>query len=332
VSTSGPRRPSRPRKPRPPSAADRASAALGGRAVRGITYWVVVAVGVLLLALWIVSGPVCGISNVTVDGYTGPDKAAVQETAELVADTGSMVRVPVGDMRRALTRFPGIIDVNVTRDWPRSITVDVTMGEPVAVLAVDSGGRYLLSPSGQVMGKADATAGLPVIRVKALPPGGVLTAPGERAALLLVGWLPPEVAGRLRNLRYSDGRLFADLASGLELRIGAPEQLAEKAQALVAVLSQADPAVLAKGAYLDISNPRRPMLGSKVVPITEGADGVSTTGGTDSTGGSDATGGTDTTGSGVDGSTGDGTGGSMGNDTGDGSSAGDSGAAGDPSG
>lgn len=295
------------------------------RVVRRATYWAVVAVGLLLLVLWIVSGPACGISNVTVDGYTGPDKAAVQETAELVAGTGSMVRVPVGDMRRALTRFPGIIDVDVKRDWPRSITVDVTMGEPVAILAVDSGGRYLLSPSGQIMGKADGAGGLPVIRVKALPPGGVLAAPGERAALLFIGWLTPEVAARLRNLRYEDGRLFADLANGLELRIGAPEDLAQKAQALAAVLSQADPAVLARAAYLDISNPRRPMLGSKVVPITEGADGTSTTGGTDTTGATDTTGGTGTTG-GTD-TTGDG---SASPD--DGSGAGDSSASGDPSG
>ncbi len=319
MSTKGPRRPSgsrragRPRKPRPPSAGERASAVVNNRAVRGITYWLVVGVGVLLLALWIVSGPACGISNVTVDGYTGPDKAAVQETAEIVAGTGSMVRLPVGDMRRALTRFPGVVEVNVTRDWPRSITVDVTMGEPVAILAVDSGGRYLLSPSGQVMGKADATAGLPVIRVKALPPGGVLTAPGDRAALLFVGWLTPEVAGRLRNLRYVDGRLFADLANGLELRIGAPEQLAEKAQALAAVLSQAAPETLAKAAYLDISNPRRPMLGSKVVPIIEGAEGTSTTGGTDTTGAGDGSSGDDES-------------------PGNGSGSGDSSAAGDPSG
>jgi len=299
VSTSGPRRPSRPRKPRPPSAGERASAVVNNRAVRGVTYWIVVAIGVLLLALWVVSGPVCGISNVTVKGYTGSQKAAVQETAELVAASGSMVRVPVGDMRRALTRFPGIVDVDVTRDWPRSVTVDVTMGEPVAILAVDSGGRYLLSPSGQVMGRAGAVAGLPVIRVKTPPPGGVLTDPGERAALLFVGWLPPDVAGRLRNLRYQGGRLFADLANGLELRIGTPDQLAQKAQALAAVLSQANPEVLARAAYLDISNPRRPMLGSKVVPIQEGGTGTSTTDGTDTTGG-----GTDTTGSGTDGGTG----------------------------
>ena len=295
------------RPPRRPSASDRASAVVGNRAVRGITYWAVVAVGVLLLALWIVSGPACGISSVTVKGYTGKDTAAVQETAELVAGTGSMVRVPVGDMRRALTRFPGVIDVDVQRDWPRSITVDVTMGEPVAILAVESGGRYLLSPSGQVMGKAGTAVGLPVISVKTLPPGGVLTDPGQRAALLFVGWLQPEIAGRLRNLRFQDGRLFAELANGLELRIGPPENLAQKAQALAAVLSQADPKALAAAAYLDITNPQRPMLGSKIVPIPEQVDPVT---GTSSTGdtstvdqGTDTTGGTEnvgTTGDSVD--------------------------------
>ena len=259
------------------------------RSVRGVTYWVVVGIAALLLVLWVVSGPVCGISGVTVEGYTGTDRAAVQQTAELVAGTGSMVRLPVGDMRRALTRFPGVIDADITRNWPRSITVTVTMGDPVAILDVASGGRYLLSPSGQVMGPAAGAVGLPVIRVKALPPGGVLTDPGQRAALLFIGWLQPEVAGRLRNLRSEGGRLYAQLANGLELRIGAPEQLAEKAQALAAVLSQADPKELAAAAYLDISNPRRPMLGSRTLTI-EPPVGATSTDGTSTTGG-----GTDTT-------------------------------------
>lgn len=300
----GSRPPRRPSRKRAPSSAQRASAVARNPVVRQVTYWLVVGIGVLLLVLWMVSGPACGISNVTVKGYTGTDTAAVQETAEIVAATGSMVRLPVGDMRKALTRFPGIIDTDITRDWPRSITVNVTMGEPVAILDVESGGRYLLSPSGQVMGKAGGTVGLPVISVKTPRPGGVLTDPGQRAALLFIGWLPPEVAGRLRKLRFEGGRLFAELANGLELRVGAPNDLAEKAQALVAVLSQADPEALARAAYLDISNPRRPMLGSRVVPVPDPATGTSTTGGTstvdDGTGTTGVPGNTDTTGDSVD--------------------------------
>ena len=146
---------------------------------------------------------------------------------------------------------------------------------------------------------------LAVIKVKAPPPGGVITDPGQRAALLFVGWLQPEVAGRLRNLRFQDGRLFADLANGLELRIGTPTKLAQKAQALAAVLAQADPAALSRAAYLDISNPARPMLGSRIVPVpvpapapgTSTTDATSTTGGTSTTGvPTDTTGGTGTTG------------------------------------
>ena len=296
MSTGGPRRPRRDRR-RPPASGvgARASAIAGNRLVRLVTYWLVIGLGLLLLVLWIVSGPLLGISTVTVEGYTGKQQAAVQQTAELVAGTGSMVRLPRGDMRRALTRFPGVLDATIDRDGLRSIVVEVEMGDPVAVLTLASGERYLLSPSGQVMGKAEGTAGLPVIRLASYPPGGVLTEPGQRAALTFIGWLPPEYAGRLRNLRGEGGRLFATLANGLELRIGPPTDLAEKAQALVAVLSQADPAVLARAAYLDISNPRRPMLGSKVVPLTDGA-GTSTTGsGTDTTGA-----GTDTTGGGTD--------------------------------
>lgn len=294
MSTGGPRRPPRDRRrPASPGPRARASAIAGNRLVRLVTYWAVITFALLLLLLWIVSGPLLGISTVAVQGYTGKQQAAVQQTAELVAGTGSMVRLPRGDMRRALTRFPGVLDASIERDGLRSISVEVEMGDPVAVLSLASGQRYLLSPSGQVMGAAEGTAGLPVIRVASYPPGGVLAEPGQRAALTFIGWLPPEYAGRLRNVRGEGGRLFATLANGLELRIGPPTDLAEKAQALVAVLSQADPEALSAAAYLDISNPGRPMLGSKVVPLTD-EGGTSTTGdGTDTTG--PATEGTGTT-------------------------------------
>jgi cell division protein FtsQ len=250
-------------------------------------------VAAVLLILWIVSGPLLGISNVTVVGYTGPYTAQVQQSAELVAETGSMVRLPSGDMRVALTRFPGVLDATIERDWPRSITVRVTEGEPVAILAVDHGGRYLLSPSGQVMGKAGSRGGLPVIAVEAYPPGGVLTGRGQRAALAFIGWLPPEIAGRIRDLHAVGGGLEARLSNGLLLRLGTATKLAEKAQALVAVLSQADPKALDTAAYLDLSTPSRPMLGSSLLTITP-SDGTSTTG--TSTSGIDQTVTTDTTG------------------------------------
>lgn len=251
------------------------------RRVRALVIGVVAAVAVVLAALWIISGPLLGISGVTVRGYRGPDRPAVQRTAELVAGTGTMVRLPTGDMRRALTRFPGIADVSIQREWPRSVTVIVTMAPPVAVLAVDGGGRYLLAPNGQVTGRADARGGLPVIHMKQVPAGGVIVAPVPRAALRFIGWLPPEIAGRLRNIRAVGGRLVADLSGGPELRIGLPEKLAEKAQALAAVVSQADPKELAAAAYLDISSPTRPMLGSRAsrtVTAGVGAPGTTTDG------------------------------------------------------
>ncbi len=255
--------------------------------LRIAAYVSVVTVASVLLILWTISGPVFGISNVTVKGYTGDYRAEVQQSAELVAGTGSMVRLPSGDMRTALTRFPGVLDTDIERDWPWSITVRVTMGAPIAILSVKGGGRYLISPSGQVMGKAGARAGLPVITVASYPQSGVLTANGQRAALRFIGWLPPDVAGRIRDLHAVGGGLEAKLNNGLELRLGAATKLAEKAQALVAVLSQADPKALDAAAYLDLSNPSRPMLGSTiqrlVVPgTTDGTetDGTSTTGGT----------------------------------------------------
>ena len=254
--------------------------------LRIAAYASVVTVASVLLILWIVSGPLFGISDVTVKGYTGDYPAEVQQSAEMVAGTGSMVRLPSGDMRTALTRFPGVLDTEIERDWPWSITVRVTMGAPVAILTVKGGGRYLISPSGQVMGKAGNRAGLPVITVALYPQSGVLTANGQRAALRFIGWLPPEIAGRIRDLHAVGGGLEASLNNGLELRLGGATKLAEKAQALVAVLSQADPKALDAAAYLDLSNPSRPMLGSSIQRlVVPGTTDGTTTGRTSTTGG-----------------------------------------------
>ena len=254
--------------------------------LRIAAYASVVTVASVLLILWIVSGPLFGISDVTVKGYTGDYPAEVQQSAEMVAGTGSMVRLPSGDMRTALTRFPGVLDTEIERDWPWSITVRVTMGAPVAILTVKGGGRYLISPSGQVMGKAGNRAGLPVITVASYPQSGVLTANGQRAALRFIGWLPPEIAGRIRDLHAVGGGLEASLNNGLELRLGGATKLAEKAQALVAVLSQADPKALDAAAYLDLSNPSRPMLGSSIQRlVVPGTTDGTTTGRTSTTGG-----------------------------------------------
>ena len=259
--------------------------------LRIAAYVSVVTVASVLLILWIVSGPLLGISDVTVKGYTGDYPAEVQQSAEMVAGTGSMVRLPSGDMRTALTRFPGVLDTEIERDWPWSITVRVTMGAPVAILTVKGGGRYLISPSGQVMGKAGNRAGLPVITVASYPQSGVLTANGQRAALRFIGWLPPEIAGRIRDLHAVGGGLEASLNNGLELRLGGATKLAEKAQALVAVLSQADPKALDAAAYLDLSNPSRPMLGSSIQRlVVPGTTDGTTTGGTSTTGGTNADG------------------------------------------
>lgn len=278
MSTGGPSRPRRPSPgKRPRSGRRMPSPEQRDRMLRIGGLVAVVAVAVVLLVTWAVSGPLFGISNVTVKGYSGPYRAEVQRSADLVAETGSMVRLPSGDMRKALTRYPGVLNATIERDWPRSITVEVEMGEPVAILQVEGGGRYLLSPSGQVMGKAGSRGGLPVIVVNTAPTGGVLTGRGPRAALTFIGWLPPEIAGRIRDLKAVGGGLQGKLSNGLVLRLGSATNLSEKAQALVAVLSQADPKALDAAAYLDLSKPTRPMLGSSLV-VTRPADGTTTDG------------------------------------------------------
>ena len=91
----------------------RARVAVGGllalRRRIGRQLWI----AALLLVLWVVSGPVCGISGVTVEGYTGTDRAAVQQTAELVAGTGSMANTRLcGSLARCAVMIPMLAPIS----------------------------------------------------------------------------------------------------------------------------------------------------------------------------------------------------------------------------
>jgi cell division septal protein FtsQ len=212
---------------------------------------------------WVLTGPPVGIHGVAVEGYDGPNRAAVETTARLVAGEGTILDLPVGPMRAALTRFPWIEDVSLARDFPRGIRVEVTQAEPAAVAVPARGRKVLLTAEGRVLGLAPSRGGLARVRLAGTAPaeGGRVTEADARRSLQLVRSLAPALAGRLRDLRVEDGEMVGRLAGGPELRLGPPEGLALKAKALTAVLGHLSADQERSARYLDVSVPDRPALG-----------------------------------------------------------------------
>ena len=224
----------------------------------------VAAAAVAAGAWWILTGPPVGIHGVSVEGYEGPNRAAVETTARLVAGEGTILDLPVGPMRTALTRFPWVEDVRVARSFPRGITVEVTQAEPAAVAVPARGRSVLVTASGRVLGPApSASGGLARVRLAgdAPPEGGRIGEADARRSLDLVRSLAPALAARLRDLRVEDGEMVGSLAGGPEVRLGPPDAIQLKAKALTAVLGHLTADQERSARYLDVSVPDRPALG-----------------------------------------------------------------------
>lgn len=228
------------------------------RARAGVT-----ALGLLAFALgwWLATGPLLAPRDVTVTGYAGRDLPQLERALERAAGAGSLLSLPRGALRRTAMQFPGVREIGVRRDLPFGVAVDVVPARPLAVAAGD-GAPVLVSETGRVLGPAPERARVGWLRISGPAPAyGQPLPAASRAALTLLGTLPPEMSRRVRALHRRGGRLEGRLTGGPELRLGPPADMAVKAVALEAVLNQMSPEEESAARYIDLSAPRYPAIG-----------------------------------------------------------------------
>ncbi|HEX2502580.1 MAG TPA: cell division protein FtsQ/DivIB [Miltoncostaeaceae bacterium] len=229
------------------------------------------ALAALGLLWWLAHGPLLAVNGVTVRGYDREDRAALTAAISEAASGGTMASPPVDEIRSAAAAFPWVAAVSVQRDWPRRVTVDVTMARPAGVAAGPGGEAALVSEAGRVLGPVPDRAGLGWLRLPAAPPAaGYALGESDRAGLTFLAAAPPAAARRVRRLALdSTGALSARIDGGPVLRLGRPEDLAAKARALAVVLAQVPPADLAAATYIDLRVPVRPAIGGLPPAVPE---------------------------------------------------------------
>jgi cell division septal protein FtsQ len=132
--------------------------------------------------------------------------------------------------------------VEVRRDWPATIVVELTERRSVAAVAAGEDRWQVIDADGRVVAVVDELPPELVLLADVAPAGG----PGERVAgadahLAVAVALPDELRDRMRAVRTSDaGDLLLDLAPEGRARLGAPDDLEQKLAALVVVLDQVD--------------------------------------------------------------------------------------------
>jgi cell division protein FtsQ len=186
--------------------------------------------------------PVLDVDEVRITGAEGPNAALIRDLAG-VSEGVALVDVDTGAIENRLEGLPWVREVDVEKQWPNTITVQVT--ERTAVAVVPSGtGWARLDAEGVVMGRESspdpaATEGLPVISVPLSVAVGDVhleAAPGLAVISALTADLEPWV----RAVTVDGDRVGLDLMGRARVSLGPAVRLDDKVTAIRAVLAGVD--------------------------------------------------------------------------------------------
>ncbi len=216
--------------------------------------------------------PLLDVDRIVVEGGTDVSAQEVRSVAGVRLGQ-PLTDVDEGAVARAVGGLPWVEQVQVRRRWPSGLTIRVAERAGVAVTAAEGGRFALVDASGQVIEHVGAVpAG--VVELTGLPPAG---GPGTRltaeglATLSVAVALPPSLVARTAGVGPSaggTGEVELRLKPEGMVRLGPPEDLARKFEAIATVLSQVD---LRNLAVLDVRRPDGPVLTRR-----EGSTKVST--------------------------------------------------------
>ena len=240
----------------------RAVARARGRRRRSLAVVALGALAAVAALYWMATGPLVAVHGVSVTGYDRPDRAELVKALTAAAGEGTVLRPATGDMERAASAFPWVRSISVARSWPRALSVHVVPARAAAVAAFEDQ-AVLVSAAGRVLGVKDGAAGVGWLRLGAPPPAVGERLPADALApLQFIADAPPGVGARVRLLRLtSQGLVAGRLLHGPELRLGAPERMQAKAEALGLLLDSLSPEEESTASYIDLSVPENPALG-----------------------------------------------------------------------
>jgi len=211
-----------------------------------------------LLAWAVTRSPLLDVDHVRITG-TVHTTASDITSASGIHKGMAMFDVDGGDAAARLAAGPWILRAHVERQWPATVSIAVVERVPIAAVPAKSG-VAIVDRTGRVVATLPAApAGLPSLL--GLPPAGPpSTRLGGRAADLLavVQVMPPQVAQRVTAVVAADGgQVELRLKPSGTVRLGPPDQLADKMLAAQTVLTQVD---LMRLAVLDVRVPASPAI------------------------------------------------------------------------
>jgi len=213
---------------------------------------------VALLAWGMSRSPLLDVDHVRITGTVHTTPADIG-AASGIHNGMAMLDVDSAGAAARVRAVPWILRAHVERHWPATVTISVVERVPVAAVPAKAGAA-VVDRTGRVIAIQPAPpAGLPVLL--GLPPAGPpSTGIGGRAADLLAvaQAMPPQVAQRVAGIAVADGgQVELRLRPSGIVRLGPPDQLAQKMLATETVLTQVD---LTRLAVLDVRVPASPAI------------------------------------------------------------------------
>ena len=196
----------------------------------------VVATGVVGGLGWLFwSSDLLAVDRVSVQGASVLTDAEVVRAAGVSPGT-PLARVDLDRTASQIAELAPVADVDVVRDWPGTLRIELTEREPVAVVVAE--GRYEALDSEGVLFRqyARLPARLPLVRGGDLA-GGTARADALREVASVVVALDRGVAARVDHVEVASlDAIELVLRSGARVRWGSAEESAFKARVLAGLM------------------------------------------------------------------------------------------------
>jgi cell division protein FtsQ len=214
---------------------------------RSVALTVVIGAAVIVAAvLWT---PLLGVRSVQVSGERLLTSEQVVVAAQVASGT-PMLRLDTDAIKARVHQLARVATVDVTREWPSTIRIDITERDPVGVV-VERDGAHLVDGTGlDYATLAVAPTGLPKIQ---------LTAPGPHdqrtlAVVRVLAALPAQLRTLVVTVSAkTPGSVTLGLTGGRSIRWGSADDSAHKAAVLGALMTR-------PGKVYDVSSPDLPTI------------------------------------------------------------------------
>ncbi|CAN5850814.1 hypothetical protein BH23ACT5_BH23ACT5_17740 [soil metagenome] len=217
----------------------------------------VVAFGALVA--WVLQSPFLSVGHISVVGNSSRVDAGTILAAHGIVEGRPMVVLDVGTAEEALGGHPWVAEVRVARNWPTSVSVEITERTPAVSVRFADGWALLAADATVLETVPSADPVLPEAEFRSVDSEDGSEDLEVIGAVNFLVALPPERRGGATVSMSSEG--LEAVVAGYRVRLGRPFDMVDKAVvtaeligqdlepgSIITVVAPASPAVLPPGA------------------------------------------------------------------------------------